>query len=359
VTDKILPDPVSQEQEYYELLGEFTCACDRLVDQGLSYLVVILCHELYRFLYPVEPYASFKQTEPVNFAVAHIRKLSRAAVEFAQAVTPYKSELEQVSQGRWHLEPSERSTSDLYSELWKEFDDHTLVEESYQLLTCRLPKSIIDECIVGKTVLDMGCGSGRYSIALAKAGAKQVVGVDVQAKSFKAASDWCQRKCLPVEFQEAHVLSLPFENESFDFVFCNGVIHHSESIEQGIRELKRVLKKSGRAFLYLYAAGGIFWKTRESLRTVFRRIPLSYTKAVLYLMGMPQNRFIFCDTWYVPVETWTTTEQLKDMLDRAGLSYVKVIGRGAFDLDGALEWEIPGARAMWGDGEHRYILARR
>jgi hypothetical protein len=77
------------------------------------------------------------------------------------------------------------------------------------------------------------------------------------------------------------------------------------------------------------------------------------------MMGMPSNRFIFCDTWYVPVETHTTTDELHTMLEAAGLAYRKVPGRNAFDLDGAIDGgSIPGAREMWGDGEHRYMLRR-
>ena len=153
-------------------------------------------------------------------------------------------------------------------------------------------------------------------------------------------------------------MNLPFEAESFDFVFCNGVIHHTQSIEKGLQEIWRVLRPGKRAFLYIYAAGGIFWNTRDVLRKVFKRIPLSYTQSVLNVMGMPANRFIFCDTWYVPVETHTTKAKLHRMLEKIGFTYEKILGNNAFDLDGAIAKGIPGAEVMWGDGEHRYILKK-
>jgi SAM-dependent methyltransferase len=206
--------------------------------------------------------------------------------------------------------------------------------------------------------LDMGCGSGRYSIALARTGALKVVGVDFQAKAFHSARMWCQEYSQPVEFIAGDVLELPIGDQCFDFIFCNGVLHHTKSIRKGLEELARVLKPSGKAFLYIYAAGGIFWRTREVLRGLFKKIPITYTRMVLHTMGLPSNRFIFCDTWYVPVENYTTTTQLQSILEESGLTYKKFIGDSPFDLDKAIAAQIPGAEEMWGDGEHRYILEK-
>ena len=129
-------------------------------------------------------------------------------------------------------------------------------------------------------------------------------------------------------------------------------------LERGIAELARVLRPGGSGFLYLYGAGGIFWETRAALRRIFEHIPLDYTKTVLDVIGMPANRFIFCDTWYVPVERHVTTEELEAMLARERLEFEKVVGRNAFDLDGAIARGVKGAREMWGDGEHRYVVSK-
>ncbi len=348
-----------EEKNYYQLLEKFQHQCQELIDEGFPYLVVILCHELYRFMYPVEPYAKFSHDNPVQFATEHIRKLSDLAVGFPKTVVPYSlPSMADLDDDILRTGDLKRSTSNLYSELWRGFDGETLAEESVTLLERRMERQIIETGIVGKEVLDMGCGSGRYSIALAKVGAKRVFGVDVQAKSFAAADRYARSQGLPVEFREENVLQLNFKDESFDFVFCNGVLHHTSSIEQGLREIKRVLRRSGRAFLYLYGAGGIFWNTRSILRKIFQKIPFPYTKSVLNLIGTPSNRFIFCDTWYVPVEVHTSKARLHTMLAEEGFSFRKLVGTGPFDLDTAIERGIPHAREMWGDGEHRYLLER-
>jgi len=347
-------------RRYFEHLDVFVELCLELVERGMPYMAVLLCHELFRFLYPVEPYAGFvNDRDPVADAETRIQRLLDVGRSCLSAVTPYPLNFTD-SGAEWRVAGElARTTSNLYSELWTDFDKTTLTEEATRLVSARIPRSVIDERIKGRRVLDMGCGSGRYTLALAQLGAAPAIGLDVQAKSFAAAAAYATESGLHAEFQEGDVLNLPFTDGSFDFVFCNGVIHHSASISRGLSELARVLKPEGAAFLYLYAAGGIFWRTRVALRAVFKAIPLAYTKSVLAIIGMPSNRFFFCDTWYVPTETHTTTEELHHLLDSAGFVYHKLPGRNAFDLDGVVESaSIPGARLMWGDGEHRYLLER-
>jgi ubiquinone/menaquinone biosynthesis C-methylase UbiE len=346
-------------KKYYKLLEEFIELCEEAVQNGQPYLTVILCHELYRFLYPVEPYVNFINHNPIGFIVNHIQSLNTIAKTFSKVVTAYPLELDRFNSNNYNNITLEKKTSDLYTDLWEEFDLFTLTQESLRLLQGRIPDSIIKNDIVGKRVLDMGCGSGRYTIALAKVGAAEVIGVDFQNKSFARAKKYCKAHKLKVQFQEANVHKLPFRDSYFDFIFCNGVLHHTSSIEKGLEEIARVLKKSGKAFLYLYASGGIFWKTREALRNIFKKIPIAYTKMILRAIGVPQNRFIFCDTWYVPVETHTSKDQLRKILMANGFSYKKIIGSNPFDLDGAIRKGYPGANEMWGDGEHRYLLFKR
>lgn len=343
--------------EYYIQLDLFEKKCISLVETGQPYLAVILCHELYRYTYPVEPYMNFTHDDPVPYMNRHICSLNDLADTFPAIVRPYEFSMKSEAESGLSLE---KETSDLYSGLWKNFDKETLTKESLILVKNRIPDAIIQSEIKNARVLDMGCGSGRYSIALSLLGAKEVVGVDYQAKAFQAAKDYCEKNGLNVKFHESNVLDLPFEDASFDFVFSNGVLHHTSSIEKGLRELSRVLKKPGKAFLYLYGSGGIFWTTRKVMRKIFAHIPLDYTKTVLNLIGMPQNRFIFCDTWYVPVEMHTKEKELHQLLTSLGFTFQKVVSSNAFDIDYPVqEGKIPRAKEMWGEGDHRYILTKK
>lgn len=346
----------TSNENYEHLLDELVEQCIEMAQRGLPYAAVLLMHEYYRYLYPVEPYAGFVNTDPIPFAYQHIHRLIEFGKVLRGSVTPYKDASSNLASESWHNNVLETATSNLYSELWKEFKGETLTVEGPSLLAKRIPAAIIDSSIKGKKVLDMGCGSGRYTLGIGLAGAREVTGVDFQAKAFQASARIAAEQKLPIEFREANVHQLPFEEHSFDYVFCNGVLHHTSSIEKGMAELRRVLKPTGEAFLYLYGARGFFWKARVAMRRVFAHIPLEYTKAVLNIIGMPPNRFIFCDNWYVPIETHTTLEEMVALMEKFGFRYEKLVGQADFDLDKAVASDIPGAKEMWGDGEHRYRL---
>ncbi|MBF0329979.1 MAG: methyltransferase domain-containing protein [Nitrospirae bacterium] len=255
-------------------------------------------------------------------------------------------------------ESIERATSNLYTDLWNRFSEDTFVKESFELLSNRIPPTIIEDAVKGKVVLDMGCGSGRYSIALALANAEKVYAIDLYEQSYRLAQRLADSRQLPIIFFEGSFHNLPFEDGSFDFVFCNGTLHHSTSIKQGLREYYRVLRYGGRGFLYLYATGGIFWETRIKMREIFKSIPYEFTKDMLKIMGLPYNRFVFLDTWYVPIETHTSRQELEDTFKELGFKFTKIISANIFDLDYALSENIKDASIMWGEGEHRYILEK-
>lgn len=343
-------------EQYFSKLEHFVEKCIQITKRGQPYLAVLACHELYRYLYPIEPHADFKHTDPIPFCTTHIDKLLGLLDNGSATIAPYpyvpeKSKLT-------HEAGLEQRTATLYSALWEDLDEHALMQESKELMSKRLPKEVIQNSIKGAHVLDMGCGSGRYTMALAHLGAASVVGVDAKKSAYARSEKICKETELPVSFQEENFLHLSFEAQTFDFVFANGTLHHSESLERALSELNRVLRPSGKSFLYLYGARGIFWDTRIALRRVFEHIPIDYARSVLRLIGMPGNRFIFCDTWYVPVEMHTSKEDLHEMLDGLELHYEKVISGNPFDIDAARASGLPGAEAMWGNGEHRYILSK-
>lgn len=347
------------EAAYYDDLNRFVALCRSLTAAGQPYLTVLLCHELYRFLYPAEPYAGFTHRDPVPFLAAHIRRLIALGSAARESVHGYPNPAAvEAPRGENASQPAvEIETSDLYSDLWLGYDAHVLTEESRQLLARRIPPQVIDEEIVGRTVLDLGCGSGRYAVALASLGAASVTAVDFQAKSYRRAEEFCKKQSLPVRFSEADVLRLPFEDRSFDFVFSNGVLHHTRSWQRALDEYVRVMRQSG--FLFLYATGGFFWTTRRALRPLFQAISRTYTAAVLNLIGMPGNRMIFLDTWYVPIEEHIGRADLESAFDRHNVRFTKLTSHVETDLDYAIAQGIPGASTVWGEGEHRYVLQRQ
>ena len=102
------------------------------------------------------------------------------------------------------------------------------------------------------TVLEAGCGTGRFSALLGSAHPNaEVVGIDVSVAALKTATRIATTLgCRNVRFREASIFELPFPDDSFDYVFNEGVIplfseRSSHTHEDAVREMCRVAKPGG------------------------------------------------------------------------------------------------------------------
>lgn len=95
----------------------------------------------------------------------------------------------------------------------------------------------------GKCILDYGCGHGMASVVLARQGAS-VTAFDLSPGYVHEAEERTAANCVRVRFVVADGEALPFDDNSFDCVWGNAVLHHLDLAKAGA-ELKRVLKPDG------------------------------------------------------------------------------------------------------------------
>ena len=96
-------------------------------------------------------------------------------------------------------------------------------------------------------VLDLGCGGGHAAYRAAPHVAS-VVACDITPNMLAAVAEQArQRSLLNVTVQHAAAELLPFPDATFDAIVCRFTTHHWHSMEQGLREARRVLKNDGRA----------------------------------------------------------------------------------------------------------------
>jgi ubiquinone/menaquinone biosynthesis C-methylase UbiE len=101
-----------------------------------------------------------------------------------------------------------------------------------------------------KKILDLGCGVGRHSILFAKEGF-EVSALDLGEEGLEKLKKIAEKEKLPIKIEHADMIFLPYDNSSFDCLLAYHVIFHQddEGIEKVIKEIKRVLKKGGEAFI--------------------------------------------------------------------------------------------------------------
>lgn len=98
------------------------------------------------------------------------------------------------------------------------------------------------ENLKNKTVLEVGCGAGRFTELLVKAGAlvhavDLSVAVEVNKENIGEQPNYI--------VAQANVYHLPFPKKSFDIVLCLGVIQHTPSSEKTIQALWEMVKPEG------------------------------------------------------------------------------------------------------------------
>jgi ubiquinone/menaquinone biosynthesis C-methylase UbiE len=105
------------------------------------------------------------------------------------------------------------------------------------------------ERLRGLEVLDAGCGAGAFLDVVAPYAAR-VVGVDLSESVESAHTS--MRSHPGVDVVQADLLQLPFPEESFDFVYCIGVIQHTADPETAFKSLARMVRPGGTLAVWIY-----------------------------------------------------------------------------------------------------------
>jgi tRNA (mo5U34)-methyltransferase len=84
----------------------------------------------------------------------------------------------------------------------------------------------IPQDLTGKTVLDIGCNAGFYSIEMKKRGAAKVIGIDSDERYLNQARFACSILGADIEFRNMSVYDVAGLNEKFDLVIFMGVLYH-------------------------------------------------------------------------------------------------------------------------------------
>lgn len=109
---------------------------------------------------------------------------------------------------------------------------------------------VIASHVNGKSVqniLDLGCGTGRFTEALAERFNAQVVGVDPSNKMMEQANK--KRRDSRVRYQAGSAEAIPLPDRSVDLIFMSMIFHHFADPYVAARECRRVLREIGTAFL--------------------------------------------------------------------------------------------------------------
>lgn len=152
-----------------------------------------------------------------------------------------------------------------FQDSWYTRFEPRLVEQF--LGECQLPR----EFFAGKRALDAGCGSGRWSYALAELGA-DLVAFDLTSGGIESAHANLGDRG-NVTICQANIFEPPFEDESFDFVMSWGVLHHTPDTRKAFERLVPLVKPGGTMFVMVYEKHSpVMFFFTDLLRWFMRRL---------------------------------------------------------------------------------------
>lgn len=170
-----------------------------------------------------------------------------AAREFSAEIVSQSGTLEQVS-AFWS---TEACGTHFVRDFANEKDFYQKFREYRYWTEWHLPLLVPFARARGKKVLEIGTGNGADGAMFALHGA-EYTGLDLTETAVAATRRHFEVLSLAGSFQRGNAESLPFANESFDWVYSHGVLHHTPNIQHAIDEVWRVLKPGGRAIVMLY-----------------------------------------------------------------------------------------------------------
>ena len=104
----------------------------------------------------------------------------------------------------------------------------------------------------GKHVLDVGCGTGLFSVILAKRGAALVEGFDISPEAVRAAELTAEKNGVSdrCRFRVGSVYDIPWDAGTFDVVAGQAILHHVRDKVKAAEELHRVMAPGARAVFH-------------------------------------------------------------------------------------------------------------
>jgi ubiquinone/menaquinone biosynthesis C-methylase UbiE len=157
-------------------------------------------------------------------------------------------------------------------------------DQAYMRMYPYLSGYVTSENLTNKKVLEIGLGYGTLGQFIASQPC-EYYGLDIAEGPVAMMTD--RLKFIGKE-SEAHVrvgsaLEIPFSDESFDFVYSIGCLHHTGNIPRGVAEVYRVLRPGGKAVVMLY--------NRHSFRQMVQ-VPLYHMKTKLLAQRKDFSEFV-------------------------------------------------------------------
>ena len=177
-------------------------------------------------------------------------------------------------------------------------------------------------------VLEIGCGTNRLSKEIVDLGANVTI-IDISEQAIEIAKQNSQQDKINLNCLVMDAENIKFNDDSFNLIYGSGILHHL-SIEKAIFEIKRILKKGGKAVFYEPLGHNLFINIFRLLTPRLRskdEHPLLVEDLKLIKNNFPNTRFHFfylISIIFLPFIKFKLFNKLTNVLERLDVYLNKV-----------------------------------
>ena len=253
----------------------------------------------------------------------------------------------------------ERRHHDLFQTLWTSFDSSHYLDR-IQLFDLRLSTGLTAIFFAGARVIDMGCGHGNFGHAILNAGAAFVLGIDYGEESIRYAKEARDRLGVSADrlrFEVGSVYAVPEPDASFDVAIQNGVFHHLQEEDQAYREMFRLMKPGGWAWIYTEGEGSIARDLFQASAQILSDVPARLVQEHLAHLGFSINKRYHLGDGLKAVYRATSVAELQKRLAGIGFGQFRRLS-GGVDTDLDVNDEDAWAKEKFGEGDIRLLAMK-
>tara|TARA_B110001450_G_C17655518_1_gene495062 strand:- start:1635 stop:2549 length:915 start_codon:yes stop_codon:yes gene_type:complete len=186
-----------------------------------------------------------------------------------------------------------------------------------------------------KDVLEVGCGTGQLAIYFAIGNNNRIVGLDATKESLELAANFANKNdILNIDFINADIFDDVLKDDFFDFIWCNGVLHHTKDPYGAFEILIKSLKKDGYVLIGLYnKIGRIRTLIRKYLYKIFDKSFLKITDPTLRNLKFneEEKKSWIRDQYFHPIESLHTLDDVLFWFDKNNIEFINSIPSCNFD----------------------------
>lgn len=108
-----------------------------------------------------------------------------------------------------------------------------------------MAKQLVEKIPANGKVLEIAPGPGYFCIELARLGSYKITGLDISKSFVEIARKNAAEAGLKIDFREGNASAMPFEDNTFDFTFCQAAFKNFSEPVKAIAEMYRVLRPGG------------------------------------------------------------------------------------------------------------------